>query len=268
MQEKLTQILNDIYALDPALREQDEQVRTLVSAFLAQKPQVEITTAFKQNLRASLVNTKSSERPVKALPWWTFYVAPLGVAALIILMLIPDYDPDFAPSAMPRNQIEINNYNAQDEASVDVFGGAADSNAVNTKRSATPAEESAAMMMVPEMDSSIPSKSLLVSTQEPGNVIVVDFVSLLVPGYVVIHTEDSGEMGEIIGASAVLPDGLSEMITIQLPATTMPDQTFFAVLYFDNGDGVFDPEVDLPVYDSSQTLPVYQMFSTTPATPF
>jgi hypothetical protein len=105
-----------------------------------------------------------------------------------------------------------------------------------------------------------------VSTQVPGNTVVIDYVSLLTSGYVVIQTEVEGEFGEIIGVSPVLPDGLSEQVVVPLSIATKSDQTLFAVLYFDNGDGVFEKELDLPIYDATGMLPFYQMFSTSPST--
>ena len=264
MQEKLTQILNDIYTLDPALREQDSEVRSLVSAFLAEKPTVELTTAFKQILRASLVKPQGVTS--QAMPWWMFYVAPLGVAAVVILMLIPDYDPNYVPAVAPQPTLQTEE-SVGSEANFESFEASDRDASFNTKRAAPAAldEETSPAATMQIMGDLPPTESFLVSTQVPGNTVVIDYVSLLTSGYVVIHTEVAGELGEIIGVSPVLPDGLSEQVVIPLSITTKSDQTFFAFLYFANGDGEFEKELDLPIYDATVMMPVFHMFSTTPS---
>lgn len=256
MHDLLENILNDIYTLDPSLREQEADVRALVLAFLAEKPSVQVDKQFASKLRESLVQSKLVEpnKPQNTLPWWMVYLAPIGVAAVIILMLIPNRPTSINPTALPVPAI------MEDSVESEMVPEFYD--APSAKRSAETGNEDASMMMQMSADS-FPSDSFGIGTQMPGQTVLVDFASLTQSGFLVIQNYNNREMGEIIGVSPLLVAGLTEQIEIPLTITTKTDQTFYAVLYYDNGDGVFGEGLDLPVLDASGT-PFYQLFSTTP----
>ncbi len=261
MKDSLELIIKDIYTLDPSLVEQDGEVRALVSAFSEQKPQVVIDTAFVQSLRADLLKparVMPVVTPTRS-PWWMVYGAPVGVMALLLLMLIPRSVPvqNEVPTIAPSPTSEADMY----------FESYSDG-AEESKRSAPASGAAESMMMEADtmmMSAPVSGDTFQVSTQEPGNTILVDFASLEQAGYLVIQVYTEDGPGEVLGMSPLLAAGMIEQVEIALSLTTQPDQTFYAVLYRDDGDGLFSLEADMLVYDQSGTVPFMQMFSTTPS---
>ncbi len=255
MQDLLENILNDIYTLDPSLREQEDDVRALVMAFLAEKPKIQVDKQFAKNLRESLVASKLIEKKTtqNTLSWW-MYLTPVGVAAVIILMLTPKIPSSVVPTAIPESPIMENS--AESEMVPEFY------DATNAKRSVETVGEDASMMMQMSADS-LPVDSFGIATQVPSNTILIDFALLSQPGYIAIFSEEMGLLGELVGVTSLLYVGQSEQISIPLSIVTEPDQTYIGVLYYDDGDGVFNKELDIMATDMSG-LPMQQMFSTTP----
>lgn len=259
MKDSLELIIKDIYTLDPSLVEQDGEVRALVSAFSEQKPVVVVDVAFVQSLRADLVKP-ARVMPVVAStpsPWWMVYGAPVGVLALLLIMLIPKTEPvhNEVPTITPSPAGDTDMY-------LESFDGAED-----MKRSAPANDAAESMMMEADtmmMSAPVSGDTFQIGTQEPGNTALVDFASLEEAGYLVIQAYTPEGPGEVLGTSPLLAAGMIEQVEIALSVTTESDQTFYAVLYRDDGDGLFSLEADLLVYDQSGTVPFSQMFSTTP----
>src|SRR3989344_506915 len=143
MPDTFEHMIEDIYTLEPTLREQDTEVRALVKSLVSAKPVVAVDDTFVQSLRRELL-TKVAPAP-KAIPSpWMMYLAPLGAMAVLILMLIPGYlnnNTVELPTAAP----EIMNTELQMDAQ--------DSDSASMKRSADVAPEGASMMMMMEMES-------------------------------------------------------------------------------------------------------------------
>ncbi len=260
MKDSLELIIKDIYTLDPSLVEQDGEVRALVSALSEQKPVVVIDAAFVQSLRADLVKPARVMPVVAPTPsaWWMVYGAPVGVLALLLIMLIPKTEPmrNEVPTIAPSPVREADMYLESSDG------------AQETKRSAPASGAAESMMMEADtmmMSAPVSGDTFQISTQAPGDTVVVDFASLEQAGYLVIQAYTEEGPGEILGTSPLLAAGMIEQVQIVLNLTTEPDQTFFAVLYRDDGDGLFSLEADMMVYDQSGTVPFSQMFSTTPA---
>ncbi len=76
-----------------------------------------------------------------------------------------------------------------------------------------------------------------------------DVVSVLAavadaPSFVVIHEDDGGDLGDVIGAS-VLVNGLVSNVSVPLARAIIDGETLHAALYRDDGDSVFDSGDDL-----------------------
>lgn len=261
MKDSLELIIKDIYTLDPSLVEQDGEVRALVSALSEHKPEVKIDAAFVQSLRADLLKaapimpaiaTKSTPSP-----WWMVYGAPVGVLALLLLMLVPKATPVVekeVPVEVPAPAMETNMYEAADPAA-------------DMKRSAPAEPESATMMMEADtmMMTTAPMSgdTFQVGTQLAGEMVSVDFVSLTEPSFLVIQTATPEGPGEVLGVSPLLAAGDAQLLEIKLTVTMEPDLTYYAVVYRDDGDGLFALEADTIVNDQSGA-PLLQLYSTTP----
>jgi len=247
MQDSLEQLLKDIYALEPSLRERDTEIRPLVRALLLNKPEVKVSEEFTKGLRTKLLAAKevtvTKSQPIPS-PWMNYFL-PLGAMAVLLLILVPGY----VGKQTTSDRIEMN-------SSSDTFL------APEAKRSGGVSPEGASMMME---DSAAPMDgggSLIVSDQGPGVVAVVDFVSLTLPSFIVIMA--NGNSASVLGVSYLLFAGNSEQIEIPLTRRMEERQYFTAALYFDNGDGVFDIDTDIPVYDADGLSPISQTFSITP----
>lgn len=67
------------------------------------------------------------------------------------------------------------------------------------------------------------------------------------PGFVVIHKDEKGKAGGIIGVSPLIQPGLYSDRTVALTENVAPGEMLIAMLHIDNGDGVFSAETDGPM---------------------
>lgn len=68
-------------------------------------------------------------------------------------------------------------------------------------------------------------------------------------GFIVVHRIVRDSPGEVLGTSALLQSGFHK--DVPLNAFLEPNSTYFALLYADDGDGVFaiDKDTELLFYD-------------------
>lgn len=88
-----------------------------------------------------------------------------------------------------------------------------------------------------------------VKDQKSGDEAMVDTVSLEKKGYVVVHEDDNGSVGKIVGHSDLLNPGETKSVTLKMKLH--PGLSHSAMLHVDNGDGVFDERQDLPLKDEN-----------------
>lgn len=91
--------------------------------------------------------------------------------------------------------------------------------------------------------------SITITDQFPGNIVYASSVRLSDNGFIVIHKDNSGTPGDIIG-SQYLAKGINPA-KITLTADTTDGKTYHAMLHKDDGDKKFDATKDLPIKDSS-----------------
>ena len=88
---------------------------------------------------------------------------------------------------------------------------------------------------------------VVVMEQKPGNSIR-GMVHLAAPGYLVIHEDDNGEPGAIIGSSSLLPAGDTDGIIVPLSRATKDGEILHAMLHFEKGANArFTAAEDTPV---------------------
>lgn len=251
MNDSMEKILKDIYQLDPSLKDRDVEVRNIVKSLIAEKPAVTISESFTKSLRAELVSPPvvASKATPKNTAWWMFYLAPVGVAAIVLFMIAPySNGPDVQntlPTISGDEAFDTYQYNDDNQGA----------------RKQAPAMESSFMMNAESGDAMEGVQEIVVMAQVPGRIVMVESASLSTPGFVVIHKDDEGEFGEVIGVSSVLPSGPNYQMSIPLRTPTNNNGSYYAVLYFDNGNGVFEPGLDLPTLTNSDGLPIHQYFS-------
>ena len=102
--------------------------------------------------------------------------------------------------------------------------------------------------------------NLVVPDQAPGDEVYVEKVLLRTDGeggFVTIHkTNEEEEAGNMIGVSAYLETGVTENLLVVLNEGEIIDNPsdLVAVLHADDGDGVWNPETDLPLLDDEGNI--------------
>lgn len=103
----------------------------------------------------------------------------------------------------------------------------------------------------------VSKNAIYVAEQVPSKIASVAVVHLEAPGFVVIHEDAAGMPGIILGASVLLPAGETKSpVLISLSRMTKDDETIYAMLHLDDGDGVFDARKDRPAKDRVGGEPV------------
>ena len=127
-----------------------------------------------------------------------------------------------------------------------------------------PVEYETAVIAAPiQLDFQISQPDITVSTQEVGEdgMLLIDSVLSPIAGWLVIHADDQGELGTILG-STLIDAGLNEEISIHIPWRE-GTPTLYAAIYEDNGR---EQRVDIPGEDVPLNIndnPVIEAFSAT-----
>lgn len=103
-------------------------------------------------------------------------------------------------------------------------------------------------------DEAVPNENvfeLFVPEQAGGDNVFIESAMFLDGGYVVLHTEDGGAPGAVIGASELLPAGITENFLFDIDEEVVEGDVLFAMLHTDDGDGVFNSLLDVPVMNSA-----------------
>lgn len=81
-------ILLELYAIDPDLREHEEQLKQVIEKIIAQKPQVKIDDVFVKNLRKKILETESKKPFTFSLLFMNNKLLWAGTAALLAVLVI------------------------------------------------------------------------------------------------------------------------------------------------------------------------------------
>ena len=103
--------------------------------------------------------------------------------------------------------------------------------------------------------------AIYVAEQLPSQTVSIALVLLAKPGFVVVHEDRAGTAGQILGQSAALGAGETKNLSIALSRSTTDGETLYAMLHFDDGDGVFDVAKDNPVLNSVSSEPVMMIIA-------
>ncbi len=85
--------------------------------------------------------------------------------------------------------------------------------------------------------------------QYPGNIVYLSSVQVEKSAWVVIHANNAGQPGEIIG-SVHFAAGLTAGTKITLTKPTVDGGTYYAVIYTSDGAAKFNAKTDLPLKDA------------------
>ncbi len=93
---------------------------------------------------------------------------------------------------------------------------------------------------------------IVMSDQYPGNIVYLSSVQFEKGGWVVIHANNAGQPGAIIGQT-YFEKGINPG-RITLTKATVEGGTYYAMLHSDDGDKKFDVAKDLPLKDSNGSI--------------
>jgi hypothetical protein len=101
-------------------------------------------------------------------------------------------------------------------------------------------------------DTSTGANRIIVGDQYPGNVVYLSSVQVEKAGWVVIHADNAGQPGKIIG-QAWVEAGINP-VKVTLTSAMVEKGTYYAMLHSDDGDKSFDATKDLPLKDASGNI--------------
>ncbi|MEK7610356.1 MAG: hypothetical protein AAB468_01240 [Patescibacteria group bacterium] len=90
--------------------------------------------------------------------------------------------------------------------------------------------------------------TVTVNDQFPGQIVYLSNLSLPTGGWVVIHEDGGGAPGAVVGQKYF--SASDRVGVINLNQTTINGRRYWAMVHTDNGDGIFDPTVDLPAQNA------------------
>lgn len=259
--DQIEKILNDLYSLDPSLRERGGDIRALVVSLIEAKPPVAIDEAFVKGLRLRLLSLSSPAKPLEThdFSWWAFRLAPLGAIAILILVFLPELTkptpfasvsaPEVTPTSAPSDEVVVS----------DVITPEKDERSLKPAVSPPKSEEKLLTMM------SASANVINISSKKPGVTVSVDRVELVSSGFVVIRS--GNQTGEIIGSSDLIPAGTSGNVPVNLSRSMREGEALYATLHVDDGDESFNSLKDALVLDSVTGEPMYVVFSVTASAP-
>lgn len=95
--------------------------------------------------------------------------------------------------------------------------------------------------------------SITVQNQDDLNKVVLG-AEFVAPGFVSIHESMSGAPAQVIGHTSLMDVGNYESIEILLDQMMLPGYRYITLMTVDDGDGVFEPGIDLPVKVNGQVI--------------
>jgi hypothetical protein len=106
----------------------------------------------------------------------------------------------------------------------------------------------------------VEENAVVATEQRPGRTVKVAQVYLAEPGYVVIHEDNNGEAGVILGSSALLQAGENNNVVVTLTRATEDGEKLWSMLHVEsNSNTTFDSSVDVPV-ESNRGGPISGWF--------
>lgn len=144
-------------------------------------------------------------------------------------------------------------WNAYQDRPLDVEGQSSTPEGVELSDESNEAPDTTTSVINDEA-SEIPeaTTSITVADQAAGAQVTVARVTLPVDGWIVVHEEINGVIGNALGA-ARRDAGSATNITIPLLRDTNTGMRYWIVLYSDDGDRQFGLDTDFPIRDDAES---------------
>jgi hypothetical protein len=257
--------MRELIALDSTFRENELEARALITLLTEKKPDVTIDEVFVRDLRARLIqpNKFPFRSPYHRVSWWAVHLAPIGVVAILLLVLMPQgfyYTEEQSVSTQEigidesiETQIPDNTSFTNDMTNAKMVPEPSGGGVKTMDSFSKMGEEGGAQLRQPD--------HFELAAQRPGVSIIIESVTLTRPGYIIIHTFGQQGIGPIVGVSPVQNGGTTVGVPIYLRNATRYGELYYAALYHDNGNGVFSFSDDIPVIDPLLGTPVGTRFT-------
>ena len=85
----------------------------------------------------------------------------------------------------------------------------------------------------------VDNNSIAVSGQGETNTLVASMGVLSDPGYIVVHEDNNGQPGKIIGVSKLVGPGMVHGVSVALSRKVVAGEKIYAMLHKDNGDKTY-----------------------------
>lgn len=93
----------------------------------------------------------------------------------------------------------------------------------------------------------VTGSSLVVAEPALGAREVLVSVEVIKSGFVTVHQAIGDAPGPIVGASALLAVGSQTDVAVVMTEPLFAGQDYFVLMFADDGDGVYESRIDLPV---------------------
>lgn len=252
-------LMRELIALDPTFTEKEAEVRALITLLAEKKPHVTIDEVFVRDLRARLIQPRRFplRSPYHRVNWWAVHLAPIGVIALLLLILMPNGLRYFEEQSVSTQEINLEERDAS-------FRSAAPSAKIAPESGSEASDTNDLFSTMGQGGGTppLPSDYFSLQMQQPGVSIIIESVTLTQPGFVVIHTfDDPRGIGPVVGISPLQNNGTTVGVPVYLRNVTHRGETYYAALYHDNGNGVFSLSDDIPVIDPTTGTPFGVLFT-------
>jgi hypothetical protein len=274
-EQHIARIIEDIYALEPALRERDAEVRAMVRELLLAQPQIALDPSFVASLKARILAGAASRAVVTPyrhdMLWWALRIAPIGALAAITLALIgnPENPELPLPPELDSRPMGTQSAPATMEMSAPPTGAPMMMKGEPGMGGGMSAESrmasDATLMMdsgAAETDAAMTTPVFFAADQGPGSRIVIANLTIQTPAHVRVFAYEDGAPRAVLGTTGVLQAGTHADVPVSLSRTTRPGETLYAQLFASDGDDVFTPYADMPMRDSAGN-PIYVIFMIT-----
>ena len=105
-----------------------------------------------------------------------------------------------------------------------------------------------------ESQNTATTPSLVLTDQPGGDSVLITALTLDQAGYVVVHKDNDGKPGPVIGVSELIQPGVYRNYRVDIDVN-QAGAAVFPMLHYDNGDGVYEfPGPDGPVTVESKVL--------------
>jgi hypothetical protein len=249
--EHVDTLVRELIEFDPSLKEHEAHLRVVMTLLAEKKPDVRIDTVFVETLRARLMSPhqKPTVSPYAQLSWWALRLAPIGAVALLVFMLLPQklhYIEVEPPSVDDAGETEAGMFD-----STPLMGDTM----INAKSSAPQntgdggVTDTLRVGVMESTEAPVSPDRFEFGTQLPGTSVTMQSVTFTRPGFVVIHAFGQNGIGPVVGISPLQNPGTTVGVPIYLRTMTRRGETYYAALYYDNGNRVFSVSDDELVVD-------------------